>query len=110
MGLIRAMVYGGSIGGIAAWVHVATEGLLSAAALVVGSFALLIVFGLSLAVVTEDIGPRPWASAIATVRRVRHRRSLHLACGVCARVIINLGSVRVCATCDRIPVAHVSMT
>jgi hypothetical protein len=90
--------------GVAAWAYFTLDGLASAAGLFVGIFGLLVLLGLSIGVLTEDVGSRAWTSVSALVRRVRHRGSIRDLCGLCARVIVNIGSVRTCTSCDRIPV------
>lgn len=103
MRLSRVVMYGGSIGVLAAFAHFATEGVVSAAGLLVAAFAVLVMVGVSLAVLTEDAELGSWSAVSAAVRRVLHRRSLHELCGVCARVLTHTAPVRVCAECDRIP-------
>ncbi len=102
MRLSRAILFGGTILWVAAWTYVNLDGLASAASLVVATFDLLILLGLSIAALAE--GPASWKSVSASVRRVRHHRSMRDLCGVCARVIVNTGTVRTCTSCDRIPV------
>ncbi len=103
MRLSRIMLYGGSIGAIAAWAYLASEGMISAAGLIVALFDLLVVSGLLLALLTEGLDKQTWASVGASVRTVRHRRSVRELCGVCARFIVDTGTAKVCPSCDQIP-------
>lgn len=103
MRLSRVVMYGGSIGALASLAHFATEGLISAAGLLIGTFTVLVMAGATLAILIEDAGPGSWSAVNASFRRARSRRSPHDLCGVCARAITTAGSVRFCASCDRIP-------
>ena len=103
MRLSRVVLYGGSVGVLAALAHFATKGLVSAAGVLIGAFTVLVMIGATLAILTDDAGPGSWSAVSASIRRARRRRSPHDLCGVCARVITTAGSVRVCASCDRIP-------
>lgn len=107
MRLGRAIGFGGSIILIAALAHFHFEGLTSAAGLFIAVFAALVVVGLVLAGVAQRHGSGATFSVTRSLRRARNRRSLQDACSVCARIIINTGRVRVCASCDRIPVMPV---
>lgn len=102
MKVSRFLFTGGSLAAASAWAHFATEGLISAAGLFIAIFTLLVVAGVSIAVLTEDIGAQTWASMAASFRRVRHRRSPREVCSVCARAVVDNGPIRVCPNCDRI--------
>lgn len=99
----RVTLYGGLLGGAAAWVYLASEGLISAAGLFVALFDLLVVFGVLLAVLTENVSKQTWSSVAASVRTIKHRNAVSEICSVCARFIVDTGAARVCPTCDRIP-------
>lgn len=99
----RFLLTGGSIAAASAWAHFATEGLISAAGLFIAIFTLLVIAGVSIAALTEDIGAQTWASMATSIRRARHRRSVREVCSVCARAVVDNGPVRVCPNCDRIP-------
>ena len=99
----RLALFGGMIGGAAAWAYLATEGLVSAAGLIVGLFDLLVVGGIALAVVTEGLPKRTAASIATSVRAFRHRHATGATCGVCARLTFDNGAASFCPSCDRIP-------
>ena len=103
MKVSNTALFGGIIGGVAAWAYFAGNGLLMAAGLVIGVFDIVIVLGLLVAGLTEDVGKQTWLSAAASVRALRNRASLHDLCNVCARHVIDTGTIRVCRACDRIP-------
>ena len=104
----RLVLIGGMIGGVAAWAYLATEGLISAAGLVVALFDLLIVGGIALAVTTEGVGKRTVASVGTSIRSFRHRHTSEATCGVCARPIFDNGAASYCPTCDLIPAVVVA--
>lgn len=103
MKVSRLVLFGGMIGGIAAWAYLATEGLISAAGLVVAMFDLLVIGGIALAVVTEGLKKRTVASIGTSFRSFRHRNATEATCGVCARPTFNNGVASFCTSCDRIP-------
>ena len=103
MSVSSTVLGGGLIGGAAALAYVAGSGLVSAAGLVIGVFDIVIVLGLLVAVLTEDVGKRTWLSASASIRAIRNRSAFHDLCSVCARLVIDTGAIRVCPACDRIP-------
>ena len=103
MRMSRMVLFGAMIGGAAAWAYLATEGLISAAGLVVGVFDLLVVGGAALAVTTEGFGKRSLSSFAASIRGFRHRHATDAMCGVCARPIFDNGAASFCTSCDRIP-------
>ena len=102
MRVSRTLLYGGLIGGVAISSHLAFDGLIGAAGLFAAVFTLIVVSGIVLAALTEGASMKVLARVGSSVRSFRHRgRAL---CGVCARMIIDTGTVRVCTACDRIPV------
>ena len=102
MRVSRTLLYGGLIGGVAISSHLAFDGLIGAAGLFVAIFTLLVASGVVLAALTDGASLNVFARVGSSVRSFRHRgRAL---CGVCARLIIDTGTVRVCTACDRIPV------
>ena len=103
MKMSRLVLFGGMIGGTAAWAYLATEGLISAAGLVVAMFDLLVVGGIALAVVTEGFGRRAVSAVGVSVRTFRHRHAAGGTCSVCARPTFNNGIASFCTSCDRIP-------
>lgn len=102
MRMSRMVLFGGMIGGGAAWAYLTTEGLISAAGLMVGLFDLLIVGGVALAIVTEGIGVRSVNRFTAAIRAFRHRHATET-CGVCARPTFDNGVASYCPSCDLIP-------
>ena len=103
MRMSRLVIFGGMIGGGAAWAYLANEGLISAAGLVVGLFDLLVLGGVALAVTTEGLGKRSLASVAASIRAFRHRHATDAMCGLCARPFFDNGAASICTSCDRIP-------
>ncbi len=103
MRLSRITLYGGLIGGAALWVYLASDGLIGVAARVGSVFDVLVMLGLILAVLTEDVGARPQAYVGTRLRAIRHRRSTVEMCSVCARPIVDTGVARFCPACDQIP-------
>lgn len=104
----RLMFIGGAIGGVAAWTYLATEGLISAAGLVVAVFDLLVITGIGLAITTEGLSKRSFASIAARVRAVRNRQHADATCGVCSRVTFYNGAASFCPSCDHIPTVMVA--
>lgn len=103
MKMSRLVLFGGMIGGIAAWAYLATEGLISAAGLIVAMFDLLVVGGIALAVTTEGLSRRAVASVGTSIRSFRYRNATEATCGVCARLTFDNGAASFCPSCDRIP-------
>jgi hypothetical protein len=103
MKMSRLVLFGGMVGGAAAWAYLTTEGLISAAGLIVGVFDLLVVGGIALALTTEGFVGRSIASAGASLRAFRHRHAAGATCGVCARFVFDNGAARFCPSCDMIP-------
>ena len=104
----RLVLFGGMIGGVAAWAYLATEGLISAAGLIVGLFDLLVIGGIALAVTTEGVTRRTTASIGASIRAFRHRRDAGATCSVCARLTFDNGAASFCPSCDMIPAVVVA--
>ena len=103
MKVSRMVLFGGMIGGTAAWAYLATEGLISAAGLIVGVFSLLVVGGIALADVSEGVGKRAVSAVGVSVRSFRHRHADGGTCSVCARPTFDNGVASYCTSCDRIP-------
>lgn len=104
----RTMLYGGLIGGVAVSSHLAFDGLVGAAGLFVALFTLVAASGILLAVLTEEVSAHPVAWFGSSIRGIRYRGSIRETCSGCARLIIDLGTVRVCASCDLIAVPFAS--
>ena len=103
MRMSRLVLFGGMIGGVAAWAYLAAEGLISAAGLVVALFDLLVVGGVILAVTTEGLRKRTVASIGSSIRSFRYRHAVEATCGVCSRPTFDNGAASFCPSCDRIP-------
>ena len=102
MRLSRTLLYGGLIGGVAAWSYLTFEGLAGAAGLFIVGFDVLVLSGILLATLTEDINGRTWDRVGSSVRTIKNRRSMREICNGCARFIVDMGTVRYCTACDRI--------
>lgn len=96
------------IGGTASWAYLATEGLISAAGLIVGVFSLLVIGGVALADVTEGAGRRSISLITTSIRTYRHRHATDATCGVCARLTFDNGAASFCPSCDMIPAVVVA--
>jgi hypothetical protein len=100
----RIGLVGGSIAIAAAVAYFYSEGIISAAGLVIGVFDLLVLAGFVTAALIES-RRETVASIRSSIRAIRHRHATEATCGVCARFIVDNGNATFCPSCDLIGVA-----